>query len=331
MMAQSKRISGTVNDHMGPVMMANITEIDANNRIVSAAQTDFNGNFSMEVKSPKNKLRISFVGDKTKTIPVGDKEVFDIMLDADDHTLKEVVVKGSRAGSGGLFIPKREISVAQQTFDMSNVEGMAFTSADEALQGEIAGLDIVSNSGNLGSGTTMRLRGVTTINGDAQPLIVVDDRIFDNPDETFDFSSATDEQYASLLSVNVEDIANIQVLKDAAATAVWGSKGSNGVIQITTKRGARGKTRVNFSYKFTGTWQPDGYKLLNGDDYTMLMKEAFYNPKQSSTATTNIAELNYDQSWAEYENWNNNTDWVKEVKQFGQMHSYNLNLTGGGQ
>ncbi len=331
MMAQSKRISGTVNDHMGPVMMANITEIDANNRIVSAAQTDFNGNFSMEVKSPKNKLRISFVGDKTKTIPVGDKDVFDIMLDADDHTLKEVVVKGSRAGSGGLFIPKREISVAQQTFDMSNVEGMAFTSADEALQGEIAGLDIVSNSGNLGSGTTMRLRGVTTINGDAQPLIVVDDRIFDNPDETFDFSSATDEQYASLLSVNVEDIANIQVLKDAAATAVWGSKGSNGVIQITTKRGARGKTRVNFSYKFTGTWQPDGYKLLNGDDYTMLMKEAFYNPKQSSTATTNIAELNYDQSWAEYENWNNNTDWVKEVKQFGQMHSYNLNLTGGGQ
>ena len=331
MMAQSKRISGTVNDPMGPVMMANITEVDANNRIVSAAQTDFNGNFSMEIKSTKNKLRISFVGDKTKTISLGDKDVYDIMLEADSHTIQEVVVKGTRMGSGGLFIPKREVSVAQQTFDMSSVEGMAFTSADEALQGEIAGLDIVSNSGNLGSGTTMRLRGVTTINGDAQPLIVVDDRIFDNPDETFDFSTATDEQYASLLSVNVEDIASIQVLKDAAATAVWGSKGSNGVIQITTKRGARGKTRVNFSYKFTGTWQPDGYKLLNGDDYTMLMKEEFYNPNQAANATTNIAELNYDQSWSEYENWNNNTDWVKEVKQFGQMHSYNLNLTGGGQ
>ena len=331
MMAQSKRISGTVSDAMGPVMMANITEIDANNRIVSAAQTDFNGNFSMEVKSPKNKLRISFVGDKTKTITVGDQEVFDIVLESDSHTIQEVVVKGTRMGSGGLFIPKREVSVAQQTFDMSSVEGMAFTSADEALQGEIAGLDIVSNSGNLGSGTTMRLRGVTTINGDAQPLIVVDDRIFDNPDETFDFSNANEEQYASLLSVNVEDIASIQVLKDAAATAVWGSKGSNGVIQITTKRGARGKTRVNFSYKFTGTWQPDGYKLLNGDDYTMLMKEEFYNPKQASNATTNIAELNYDQSWSEYENWNNNTDWVKAVKQFGQMHSYNVNLTGGGQ
>src|SRR5574344_1701117 len=119
----------------------------------------------------------------------------------------------------------------------------------------------------------MRLRGVTTINGNANPLIVVDDKIFDNPDDNFDFTNANEEQYASLLSVNVEDIASITVLKDAAATAVWGSNGANGVLLITTKRGARGKTRVNFSYKFTGTWMPDGYNLLSGDDYTMLMKE----------------------------------------------------------
>lgn len=329
--AQSRRISGTVSDPQGPVMMANVTERDANNRIVSAAQTDINGNFSMEVKSPKNKLVITYVGDKTKTVKIGDAETFEVMLEPDDHTLTEVVVKGARTSSGGLFIPKREVSVSQQTFNMDAVEGMSFTSADEALQGEIAGLDIVANSGNLGSGTTMRLRGVTTINGNAEPLIVVDDKIFDNPDETFDFANANEEQYASLLSVNVEDIASITVLKDAAATAIWGANGANGVIQITTKRGSRGKTRVNFSYKFTGTWQPDGYKLLNGDDYTMMLKEEFYNPSQKGTATTNIAELNYDQSWAEYENWNNNTDWVKAVKQFGQMHSYNLNLTGGGQ
>lgn len=331
MFAQSKRISGTVSDPQGPVMMANVTEQDANGRIVSAAQTDINGNFSMEVKSPKNKLVVSYVGDKTKTVRIGDGETFDISLEADDHTLTEVVVKGARTSSGGLFIPKREVSVTQQTFNMDAVEGMSFTSADEALQGEIAGLDIVSNSGNLGSGTTMRLRGVSTINGSAEPLIVVDDKIFDNPDESFDFTNANEEQYASLLSVNVEDIASITVLKDAAATAIWGANGANGVIQITTKRGARGKTRINFSYKFTGTWQPDGYKLLNGDDYTMMLKEEFYNPSQGSDATTNIAELNYDPSWAEYENWNNNTDWVKAVKQFGQMHSYNLNLSGGGQ
>ena len=177
----------------------------------------------------------------------------------------------------------------------------------------------------------MRLRGVTTLSANANPLIVVDDKIFDNPDEDFDYANADEEQYSSLLSVNVEDIASITVLKDAAATAIWGSRGSNGVIQITTKRGSRGKPKVNFSYKFTGTWQPDGYTLLNGDDYTMMMKEEFYNPTQQSNRTTSMAELNYDRSWGEFENWNNNTDWVKAVKQFGAMHDFNVNLTGGGQ
>ena len=331
-MAQGVRISGTVTDNEGPVMMGNVVERDANNRIVSAAQTDFNGNFSMQIKSTKNKLVVSYVGDKTKVLTIGNQTVFKVKLEPENTTLKEVKVVGRRTNSGGLTIQKKEITTASQTFNMESVEGLAFTSADEALQGEIAGLDIVSNSGNLGAGTTMRLRGVTTITGDANPLIVVDDKIFDNPDENFDFQNADEEAYASLLSVNVEDIASITVLKDAAATAVWGSKGSNGVLLITTKHGSRGKPRVNFSYKFTGTWQPKGYTLLNGDDYTMLMKEEFYNPSQLSNATTNVAELNYDASgFNEYQNWNNNTDWVGAVTQFGSMHDYNVNLTGGGQ
>ena len=329
--AQGVRISGTVSDNEGPIMMGNVVERDANNRIVSATQTDFNGNFSMQVKSTKNKLVFSYVGDKTKVVNIGAQTTFKIHLEPENTQVKEVKVVGRRTNSGGLSIQKKEMTVASQTMNMESVEGLAFTSADEALQGEIAGLDIVSNSGNLGSGTQMRLRGVTTLSANANPLIVVDDKIFDNPDEDFDYANADEEQYSSLLSVNVEDIANIEVLKDAAATAVWGSRGSNGVIKITTKRGTRGKPKVNFSYKFTGTWQPDGYKLLNGDDYTMLLKEEFYNPTQLSDRTTNIAEINYDKSWAEYENWNNNTDWVKAVKQFGAMHDYNVNLTGGGQ
>lgn len=329
--AQSKVISGTVEDAMGPVIFANVIEQDADNRIVSATQTDMMGNFSMEIKNPKNKLVVSYVGSKTKIMTIGNQSVFKITLEEESNALSEVVITSKRTTSGGLNIPERELATSRQTFDLTEVEGMSFTSADEALQGEIAGLDIVANSGNLGAGTTMRLRGVTTINGNAEPLIVVDDKIFDNPDETFDFTNANEEEYASLLSVNVEDIAKIDVLKDAAATAVWGSKGANGVILITTKRGARGKPRVNFSYKFTGTWQPKGYDLLNGDDYTMLLKEEFYNPNQSNTATSNIREINYDDTWAEYQNWNNNTDWVDAVQQFGQMHSYNLNITGGGE
>ena len=330
-MAQGIRISGTLSDNDGPIMMANVVEVDANNRIVSAAQTDFDGNFSMTVRSTKNKLKFSYVGDKTQVLSIGDRTVFKVKLQPENTQLKEVVVKSKRSNSGGLMISKKAVTVAQQSMNMENIEGLSFTSADEALQGEIAGLDIVANSGNLGSGTQMRLRGVATITGNANPLIVVDDKEFENPDENFDFANANEEQYASLLSVSVDDIASIDVLKDAAAKAIYGSKGANGVLIIKTKRGSRGKPRVNFQYKLKGTWQPDGYKLLNGDEYSMLMKEEFYNPSQRSDATTNIEELNYNKSWSEFENWNNNTDWVKAVKQFGPQHEFTFGLTGGGQ
>ena len=332
MMAQGVRISGTVTDEFGPVMMANVVERDGNDRIVNAATTDVSGNFSMSISNKKNRLSVSYVGVKTVYVAIGEKTRFNIKLGQSATTVKEVtVVSKKRTNSGGLNIPKREISTAQQTFNMENVEGLSFTSADEALQGKIAGLDIVANSGNLGAGTTMRLRGVNTINGNAEPLIVVDDQIMDNPDETFDFESANEESYAALLSVNVEDIASINVLKDAASTAIWGSKGANGVIEIKTKRGARGKTRVAYSYKFSGSWQRQNYKLLNGDDYSMLMKEELYNPSQNPQATQYIDELNYRQAWPDYENWNNNTDWVKEVTQFGQNHDHSINITGGGE
>ena len=332
-MAQGKVISGKVEDAMGPVMMANVVERDANNRIVSATQTDMMGNFSMQIKNPKNKLVISYVGSKTKVLTIGDQKSFVVKLEDEKTTLSEVTVRGRRTSSGGLNIDKREISVSQQTFNLQDVEGMAFTSADEALQGEIAGLDIVSNSGNLGAGTSMRLRGVSTLNGNAEPLIVVDDKIFEYDKADFDPENIDEEAFSSLLAVSVDDIASITVLKDAAATAIWGSQGANGVIQITTKRGARGKPRVTMGYKFTGTWMPAGYDLLNGDNYTMMLKEEFYNPTQSATATSSINEINYvpAESWAEANNWNKNTDWVKAIKQFGEQHEASVNISGGGQ
>ncbi|MBQ4483749.1 MAG: SusC/RagA family TonB-linked outer membrane protein [Prevotella sp.] len=330
-MAQGTRISGTVSDLEGPIMMCNVVEIDGNNRIVSNAQTDINGNFSMEIVNTKNKLQVSYVGYKKKTLPIGDKTTFNITLE-DETTITEVVIKAKpKYRQGGLVIPENEVSSAKQTFNMSEVEGLSFTSADEALQGKIAGLDIVANSGNLGSGTSMRLRGVTSINGSSEPLIVVDGNIFDNPDESFDFASANEETYAALLSVNPSDIEKIDVLKDAAATAIWGSRGANGVISITTKRGSRGATHVDYSLRVQANWQPKGYNLLNGDEYTMMLKEMYYNPQQSASATDDINEINYNPSWAEYENWNNNTDWVKAVQQVGWSQYHYLTISGGGE
>ena len=330
--AQEQRISGVVNDDMGPVIGCNVVEKDANNRNVNATITDINGNFNMTIKNPKNKLVVTFVGCKPYTTVIGSRTSFNITLKS-ETALKEVtVVAKSRFRGNGLSIPKNEVSVATQTMNMINVEGLSFTSADEALQGQIAGLDIVANSGNLGAGTTMRMRGVTTINGSSEPLIVVDGNIMDVPDaKDVDFSTATEETYSSLLSINVNDIESIDVMKDAAATAIWGSRGANGVISIKTKRGSRGKIRVDYSYSLQGTWQPSGYNLLTGDEYTMLMKEELYNPTQNPSATTNINELNYNKSWAEYNNWNDNTDWVKAVTQTGWNQSHYLTINGGGE
>ena len=322
-------ISGTVTDNFGPVMMANVVELDAANRIVASAVTDMSGNFSFRLKNPKDKLRITYVGYKTVTLPFN-KTKFNVKMQ-DATQIKEVtVVSKKKAQGSGLAIPVDEISTARQSIDMSEFEGLAITTVDEALQGRIAGLDIVANSGNLGSGTSMRLRGVSSINGSSEPLIVVDGNVWETNTNDFDFSSANEEKFAELLNVNPEDIASIDVLKDAAATAIWGSQGSNGVIEIKTKRGARGKTRVNYSFRLTGTYQPNGYKMLNGDEYTMLLKEEYFNPSMSDMAS-NIQELNYNPSFPEYEMYNNNTDWLKEVKKTGWRQNHYLALSGGGE
>lgn len=322
-------ISGTVTDEFGPVLMANVVELDAANRIVASAVTDMSGNFSFKLKNPKNKLRVTYVGYKTVTLPFN-KTKFNIHMQSATQ-IKEVTVTAKRRAQGsGLAIPEDEISTARETISMKEFEGLSMTTVDEALQGRIAGLDIVANSGNLGSGTSMRLRGVSSINGSSEPLIVVDGNVWETNANDFDPSSMNDEKFAELLNVNPEDIESISVLKDAAATAIWGSQGANGVIEIKTKRGSRGKTRVNYSFRLTGTYQPDGYQMLNGDEYTMLLKEEYFNP-QMSDAASDIREINYDPSFSEYEMYNNNTDWLAEVKKVGWRQNHYLALTGGGE
>ena len=313
-------------------------EVDHNNRIVAHGVTDINGNFSFQIKNPKDHIRISYIGCQTVTLPINKKAFGRIVLKS-NTVLQDVVVKAvKKMQSGGLSIPMTEISSATQTIDMKEFEGLAMTSVDEALQGRIAGLDIVQNSGNLGSGTTMRLRGVSTLFGDNNPLVVVNGNILSNNDmaESFDFSNANEERFAELLNVNPEDIESITVLKDAAACSIWGSRGANGVIEIKTKRGAKGKTKVNYSYRLTGRWQSGGYKLLNGDDYTMYLKEAYFNPRQQSgfadkNSSQFMPEIAYAQEWSEYEMYNNNTDWVDAVKKFGVQQQHFVSLEGGGE
>ena len=326
-------VHGVVSDDFGPLMGATVCEIDGSGRIIESAITDMNGNFTMKVKNSRDKIRFSYVGLDTQTLKI-DRTTYDIKLES-KTVLQEVTVKSKKRMTGnGLPIPEREVSFSQQSISTKEFEGLGITSIDEALQGRIAGLDIVGNGGGLGSGSTMRLRGSTSLSGatSSNPLIVVDGNVREELDLTnFDSSTANEEQFAELLNVNTEDIASITVLKDAAATAIYGSKGGNGVIELTTKRGTRGKPKVTYSGKVTFKTQGAGAKLLNGDDYTMLLKEAYFNPKQDDAASANVNEINYNPDFSEYQQYNNNTDWLDAVTQTGILQNHYVTIQGGGE
>ena len=324
-------VHGTLNDDLGPLMGATVCEIDATGRIIESAVTDLNGNFTMKIRNQNDKIRFSYVGLKTVTLPIN-KTTYNLTLQS-ATVLKEVTVKSKRRMQGNnLPIPQREVSYATQTISMKEFEGLGITSVDEALQGRIAGLDIVGASGDLGSGSAMRLRGASSLSSltSSQPLIVVDGNIRNVDLENFDVASANNEKFADLLNVNPEDIASITVLKDASATAIYGSQGGNGVIELTMKRGARGKPRLTYSLKLSGTYQPKGYEQLNGDDYTMLLKESHFNPSQSEAAA-NIPELMYDPNYSEYQQYNRNTDWRDAVTQWGLRQNHYVTVSGGGE
>ena len=324
-------VHGVVNDDLGAIAGASVCEVDANGRIVESTVTDMNGNFSMKVRNPKNKIRFSYVGYKTISKPINKTE-YNVELSSDMQLQEVTVTAKKRINSGGLAIPERELSYATQTISAKEFEGLGLNTVDEALQGRISGLDIVSVSGNLGAGTSMRLRGSSSVSSltSSNPLIVLNGNTWNVDMTNFDVKNANDEQFSQLLNINPEDIASITVLKDAAATAIYGSQGANGVIEITTKRGSRGKPQLTYSLRLTGTYQPKGYKMLNGDDYTMLLKESYFNPEQSDAAS-NIPEINYDPTFSEYEQYNNNTDWLDAVTQFGLRQNHYLSVTGGGE
>ena len=134
-------ISGTVSDDIEPLMMANVVEVDEANRIVAHSVTDINGNFSFRIVDPKHKLKISYVGYKTQIIPIKGTR-YNIRLSSNTQLDEVVIQKKKVIQASGLAIPERELSVAHQTIDAKEFEGLGITSIDEALQGRVSGLDI---------------------------------------------------------------------------------------------------------------------------------------------------------------------------------------------
>jgi len=328
-------VKGKVTDKQGnPVQRASVSVIDADNRIVNGTSTDIEGNFVIKNVNAKNRLTVTNIGFKTVTLPINSKTDFAIILEESQADLGEVVIVSRPTSSNGLVsLSEKNVTTAVARINAKDLEEMQSASIDQALQGRLSGVDITASSGDPGAAMNIRIRGVSSINSTGIPLIVLDGMPLETEiPSDFNFGTADEQGYAQLLNISPADIKDITVLKDAAATAVWGSRASNGVLVITTKRGVIGKPSVNYTFKGSASLVPRAIPLLNGDQYSTLIPEAFMNRTGTPLNTTSVREFNYDPNdpyW--YNNYSNNTNWVDAISQTGRLLDHTLSLTGGGE
>ena len=316
------------------IPMASIAEQDAENRTVGSTVTDIDGNFAIKVKSPNNKLLISTIGYKSKTVSINGKQSLKIVLVSSVESLKEIVVTSTKSSDNGLMrIADRDRTTSSVSINAGDLENTQAASIDEALQGRLSGVDIVANSGDPGAGMQIRIRGTSSITGSSDPLIVVDGMPYETSvPEDFNFGTADEQGYAALINIAPSDIETITILKDAAATAIWGSRASSGVLLITTKRGAIGAPKITYTYRGTYSKLPPTIPMLNGDQYSQLIPEEFMNRNGVPLNTLNVKEFQYDPlDVYYYKNYGQNTNWIDAITQAGVTGDHNLSLQGGGQ
>ena len=319
-----------------PVIGASVVEQDKDKRTVTGVATDIDGNFAIRITNPANKLSISYIGYKTKVLEIGDRRVFNVVLEpAEGKILTEIQVTGNkRINNGtGMNIDERDRTTAAVTLNAKDVEELQAATIDQAIQGRLPGVDIVANSGDPGAGMSIRIRGTSTINGVTNPLIVVDGIPFETTiPSDFNFATADDQQYANLLSIAPSDIKDITILKDAAATAVWGTRAANGVLIINTKRGIQGPPTITYTFKGSFSKQPSAIPLLTGDQYSTLIPQEVMNVTGAPLNTFNVKEFEYDPNDSYYYyNYSRNTDWVKALTRTGHVNDNNLSISGGGE
>ena len=260
--------------------------------------TDIDGNYSIQLKSNNATLVVSYVGYTTQNISVNGRSNIDIRLVDDSKLLDDVVVVGYGT------MKKSDISGSVATINKEQMARKVPVNVAQALQGAAAGVMVTSQDGAPGSKSAIRIRGIGTINGDAQPLYVVDGvQVGTNAD-----------------FVNPSDIESIEVLKDASATAIYGSAGANGVIMITTKHGQKGKMNINITADWGFQTLPYEIETLTGDDYARSIRES----KANDGATLS------NQIWSEaYDGKRNLINWQDQMYRMGLRQQYGISASGG--
>lgn len=317
-----------------PLLGANVLLVNKDGRVVGNAVTDMDGNYSMRVETRAgDNLVATYIGMKKATIPVKGKMTINIVMQDETVMLEGATIVGNkRVNNGMMDVSERDLTTAMSRISMSDLEdGMTAPSVEDALQGRIAGMDIAASSGDPGAGMSIRIRGTTSMTGSSQPLIVVDGFPYDvSVDDDFDFATADEEEYSQLLNVAPDDIKEITVLKDAAATALYGAKAANGVLMITTKRGTVSKPRISYTFKGTVISRPHGIETLSGDEYTTLIQEALMNSGKIYDPTAD-PEFAYDVNQPYYfYNYGANTNWYDEVTRTGFSQDHTASISGGG-
>jgi TonB-linked SusC/RagA family outer membrane protein len=310
------------------VIGANIVEYDKENRVVNGTVCDVNGDFVLTVKNPQNVIKVIMIGYNTKTITPGTASSITIELEPKVNQVAEVVVTARKRQELSLTnVDARDVATATVKIDMADMRESGAVSAADALQGRVAGLDIMNASGDPGSGSQIVIRGLSSM-GNNRPLVVIDGIPQFKLSQDFDLSSADQEDISNELNIALQDIKSIEVLKDAASTSLYGSRGADGVLLIETYKGRLGKVQFDYTYKGSLNYQPKAVPMLNGDEYIMLQLEELHN---SNGVFEIPSEIAYDRDYPGFFNYSANTDWLSALTQTGRTHDHYFNISGGGE
>lgn len=343
--AQTKILTGKVTEKVGgqeaPAIGVNVVVANKQNRFITGVTTNLNGAYSITIPDEEGlTIQFSFIGMKTQTVKYTGQQSINVVMTEDNKMLDEVTVIQKRIERNAMGISDKEQTSATQRVKMDDImETSPVTTIEEALQGQLGGVDIVAG-GDPGAKSSIRIRGTNSLNASSEPLIVIDGVPYSTDiDDDFDFSTANDEDFGQLLNISPTDLESIEVLKDAAATAIYGTAGANGVLLIKTKRGSKGKTRFNFSTKFTASIEPNTIPMLNGDDYVALMGDAIWNTANAKGISYSAdilrllfdtPEINYNPEWRYFDEYNQNIDWLDEVRHTALTTDNNFAMSGGG-
>ena len=343
---QTKRIiKGTVVDENGEALPGVTVLIKGTTVGVS---TDVNGNFSIALpEKSENSLVFSFIGMQTKVIKCTDDKPLKVTMKLDASQLDEVTV----VSTGYNSLPRKDMVGAYTTVKAEDIMMPAYNSIDQMLQGQIPGMVVVNSSSRIGSTPKITIRGTSTILGNTDPLWVVDGIIQPDP-LPIDASSAVTEDMRNLIGnqiswLNPSDIESITVLKDASATAIYGSKASNGVIVITTKKGSAERTSIRYTSNFSFRTRPNYgmFNYMNSKERIQFSKEAYdagvrYQSDplpqiytyEGLMAMYNNRLINENDFMKQMERLETcNTDWFDILCRNSFSHNHNLSISGGTQ